>query len=457
MLNEQIYDYLETIKNTNGSLDKQRLIEQLLNKHEGVDKIFRLCYGDKVYGASKKTFEKLVSVKLTEEYEDAAELLMKDYKKQNVNTRAGMSFESVQTFCDDVEKLTGNELIKYLDNVYRTISPKLMVILTRIVSKNLRLGVGKKSINKCLTNVFLPEIEKFEVQLAGLTTIDEVNTFPVFVCEKYDGVRCIVRKSFAGGSCAVTLTSRQGKKITWCPELEDFFNSLPFDFVIDGEIVSEDCDFNTLQQRMNRKTENINDDVNIKFVVYDILSLNKGDGLIDYTTYSQNTRYEVLSSLMSNDWNCKDVLYNERHIFARSIQEVKDFYKFIVDKNGEGVIIKDPLAHREDGKRNAWKKIKPVFEGTLKVVKVNKGDGKYSGVVGNLNCVDSSGRLTVSVGSGLTDQDRSFLLTMRTPFLIDVKYNELSVNKEGLSLRHPSFLRVRSDKEVADDFSNKKN
>ena len=137
--------------------------------------------------------------------------------------------------------------------------------------------------------------------------------------------------------------------------------------------------------------------------------------------------------------------------FVGSIENLLDYKKEVEEKGGEGVIIRDPYScDYFPGKRKAnlikWKK---TLTFDLRVVGVERGEGKYENAVGKLLCQDSAGKV-IKVGSGLTDAQREEW--WEDPILIAgriVEVEAMCLSTNGL-LREPRFKGVRDDKTEVD-------
>lgn len=120
----------------------------------------------------------------------------------------------------------------------------------------------------------------------------------------------------------------------------------------------------------------------------------------------------------------------------------------IVNSGGEGIILYDMYAKYKHSNERCQVskhvlKIKGVNECELLVVAKEEGLGKCSGTLGALVCKDGEGK-TVRVGTGMTDEERRYLMTIPTPFVIEITYQE----KTEDSYRHPAYYRLRLDKDA---------
>jgi DNA ligase-1 len=115
----------------------------------------------------------------------------------------------------------------------------------------------------------------------------------------------------------------------------------------------------------------------------------------------------------------------------------------------EGIMIKDPEAVYECKRTVNWLKLKPFIEVSLEVTDVEEGTGRNQGRLGALVCtgVDDGRQITVNVGSGFTDSDRSEFWSNRSALIgqiVEVRADAVTQNQDGsYSLRFPRFLHFR--------------
>lgn len=127
----------------------------------------------------------------------------------------------------------------------------------------------------------------------------------------------------------------------------------------------------------------------------------------------------------------------------------------IVDQGGEGVMLRDPDATYQIGKRsNALLKYKKVQTMDLRVIDIEPGTGKYEDMIGSLVCMDDDKTILVNVGSGLSDDDRDLDEDYFIGKIVEVAYFDIcqSDKKEYKSLRFPRFKGVRHDKSETSTF-----
>jgi ATP-dependent DNA ligase len=92
------------------------------------------------------------------------------------------------------------------------------------------------------------------------------------------------------------------------------------------------------------------------------------------------------------------------------------------------------------------------LECDLKIVAVEEGKGKATGMLGAIICESADGIVKVNVGSGFNDaQRKQYWKENLVDKIVAVKYNARIKNKQGEeSLFLPVFVEIRDDKDVAD-------
>jgi len=138
---------------------------------------------------------------------------------------------------------------------------------------------------------------------------------------------------------------------------------------------------------------------------------------------------------------------------VNTIKVAQDLYQEKLAEGEEGIILKDPAGHWEDKRVKHQVKMKAELEADLRVVGFTEGTGKYEGKIGSLMVESADGKVKTSVGTGLSDEQRS--LDFAKEFqskIVAVKYNALISDKKTgeSSLFLPVFVEVREDKDTAD-------
>jgi DNA ligase-1 len=330
-------------------------------------------------------------------------------------------------------------------------------ILGKILTKRLNIGIGAKIINKCFAKPVIPDPSLMLAQ----DDEKEINKWKTIVCEeKYDGVRVI---AFISGR-EIKFYTRAFNEIpshylkhissTLLALLE--YSGLIGDWFFDGELT--DLNRKSVSGKVNqmlkgKPLDSIGED--LMFNVFDLEegeTLKNGVGIIPFFERRKTLEGIFLKNI------------SDRVIVAESFQttekeEVLVYYKKIIEKGGEGVILKNPDHVYECKRSKNWIKLKEVNECDLEITGWYPGEGKREGFIGGFICTDSSGILNVKIGSGFTDEDLKTL--SETPEehigkICAVQYNVIISDKFGnWSLFLPRFVSIRDDKHEADNLKGK--
>ncbi len=299
---------------------------------------------------------------------------------------------------------------------------------------------------------------------------------PLWLEEKYDGIRCQVHKQ----GNRVELYSRDLKRITGqFPELVRAAEKLPGDFMGDGELLAwrdgRALPFAELQKRLGRQGGDdffLGMEIPVSVSLYDLLWLN-GRGLL---AEPLGTRRRLLDELMSSfPPGPANVLQPAPVREAHTAVEIEAAFLAARQRGNEGLMIKDPQSFYTPGRRGlAWLKLKQAFA-TLDVVVVGVeyGHGKRRDVLSDYTFAirDPERDRLLTLGkaySGLTDLEIAALTEHFLAHTLDVKGRYRSVvpdtvlevafdsiqasprHQSGFALRFPRIARVRPDKPVAE-------
>ena len=294
---------------------------------------------------------------------------------------------------------------------------------------------------------------------------------PVWLEEKYDGIRCQVHKQGE----RVEFFSRDLNRITpQFPDLVPLVRTLPGDFIIDGELLAwrdgRALPFAELQKRLGRTGGDdffLGGEIPVSISCYDLLWR---DGRTLLKTPLQDRRRE-LESLVGATARLQ--LAPVTH--AVTVDDIEAAFLHSRQRGNEGLLAKDPLSSYTPGRRGqAWLKLKKAYA-TLDVVviAVEYGHGKRKGVLSDYTFAvrdDASGEL-LAVGkaySGLTDVEIATLTqhfiehtiaekgrrrTVVPDVVLEVAFDSIQRSDRhasGFSLRFPRIARIRTDKTPAE-------
>lgn len=174
---------------------------------------------------------------------------------------------------------------------------------------------------------------------------------------KYDGERIAIIKQDED----IFLLNRSGReKSRIYPEIQEAFKSIKGNFILDGEVVAKDEQFNTLQHRSNlsnpQKIIRARQEIPIKFVAFDILFFAmedlRGKPLKERLKYLESFKFDF----SKNDY-LEIAEYND-------IEICLDYAKHY---NCEGIVIKNMSGTYEGKRSKNWLKLKLFKEAQIRV------------------------------------------------------------------------------------------
>lgn len=322
----------------------------------------------------------------------------------------------------------------------------------RILIKDLRCGVSEKTVNKVIKGRFskIQSVPVFECMLAHDGANHEKKITGKKLLEpKLDGVRVLTVVNAQNRT--VTQFTRNGKvlenfsHITQAIEnnIEIFERSI----VLDGEMVSSS--FQALMKQVHRK-ENVQAN-DARLMLFDIIPLSEFQA--GKSVMGQRRRTNLLKSMKPvfdkiGNIDIIDQLEVDLGTYVGEL-EFKDFNKNAIEQGFEGILIKEPDAQYECKRSHSWLKQKPFIEVSLEVTDLEEGTGRNVGKLGALVCTgaDDGKQITVNVGSGFSDDDRTEFWNNRSALsgqIVEVRADAITMNQDGTySLRFPRFLRFR--------------
>ena len=319
----------------------------------------------------------------------------------------------------------------------------------RILIKDLRCGVSEKTVNNVAKKMNL----KYRVPVFSCMLAHDGAKHPkkikgdCIVEYKYDGVRVIgiVMKGKA------TLYSRNGKIFNNFPHIENALSKLEYNnIVFDGEVMSDD--FQALMKQVYRKSGAETEDAYL--ALFDMLPLNEfNKGKSNLNSIERKNELDKIAKSF-DDSVIKLVDYEIINFDSEKGQvKFSAMNKEALEKGFEGLMIKPNDNFYECKRSHAWLKIKPFIEVTLKIVDIQEGTGKHSSKLGafQVEGSDDGKFFSLSVGSGLTDDDREMFWRSKDELvgrLIEIRADAITKSIEGehYSLRFPRFKNFRGFK-----------
>jgi len=386
---------------------------------------------------------------------------------QNLDVPEFPGFETFKSLVEDLKKApAANDSLRSRANalINSIIHEKdlaedmaLRVILMKILTKRMNIGIGAKLINKAVGRELIPDPS---VMLASDDQKEVAGWDKIYCEEKYDGVRVIAvgdrEKGFQFYTRAFNELDKAKLSRIEGELIQVLHNANTIGEVFfDGELT--DLNRKSVSGKVTQilKGTAPNDiDKDFLFNVFDIEKsevLKTGKGTIPFIKRRQEL--EFLMGFLKDESKVKLA----RQWVVDSMEETQKIYDLIVSMGGEGVILK-PADHVYECKRSRnWVKLKQIQDCDLEITGWFPGEGKREGFIGGFICKDASGTLEVRIGSGFTDKDLQEL-SQNPDDLIGkiaaIQYNEPITDKfGGRSLFLPRFIEIRSDKAQADDMT----
>ena len=365
--------------------------------------------------------------------------------------------------------ITGNAAVQELSDFLTSCSSSEYLWYSRVIEKDLDIGLADKGINKVFKNL----IPSYEVMLASkidavdlnLDTPKVLKMLPkhIIVQYKIDGYRLNIHVPKKGD---VLICTRNGKVVEGYNDLEkEAAEKLPKGFVYDGEIVSPEL-FEWIAKNVESEGDTVanrdlfsevmshafshEEDKQGIFNLFDMVPIDQWNSRKSTETLETRTAHieNMVKPLILKHIN----IVPTSRVYDKDNQNdldevVKKFHQF-VSVGWEGLMIKDWDGIYEFKRTKGMLKMKLMDNIDLTVVDVYEGTGKYSGMLGGVY-VEYKGN-QVGVGSGWSDEQRQYYWQDKNRILgktIEIAYQAETKNKKGeLSLSFPVVKKVRDDK-----------
>jgi DNA ligase-1 len=295
---------------------------------------------------------------------------------------------------------------------------------------------------------------------------------PIWLEQKYDGIRCQIHKQ----GDRIELYSRDLHRVTeQFPDLVAAARVMADDFIADGELLAwrdqRALPFSELQKRLGRKAGDdffLGQEIPVTLSLYDLLWRN-GRILLREPLSIRRRQLEELAAAQPAPFILAPVEQ------ASTAVDIEAAFLASRRRGNEGLMAKDPSSSYSPGRRGlAWLKLKKAFA-TLDVVvvAVEYGHSKRRDVLSDYTFAvrdpDSDRLLTVGKAySGLTDveiatltqhfiattlSERGRVRTVDPTIVLEVAFDSIQPShrhQSGFALRFPRINRIRADKTVGD-------
>lgn len=368
---------------------------------------------------------------------------------------------------------TGHAAIDHLSTILSKLSDGDAEIVSMVVQKDLRCGIGGTLINRVFKNL----IPKYPCLLASEYSAKNMNNivFPALSQVKSDGMRI----NFVCRNDGVYVYGRSGKQTNVGTTFGNIIASLATSYggecVIDGELLVVDDGGSFLERKKG------NGLLNSLYHISKAIDDGSADAtdMATFTSITSKVRVRAWDIIPYADFvNGKCVTpYLDRFNNLRTligdmciatgdlieviptvnVSSIEDIFAHYADCTligEEGVIVKNLAGIWESKRSKDLVKLKAELDCDLVVTGWKDGTGKHKGNIGSLICESADGLISVSIGSGLSDDERSLDPHSLIGRIVAIRYNGriTSVN-DTVSLYLPRLLEFRQDKDTADHSS----
>ena len=424
MLLKEVIKLFKQIQETSSTNDKKAIIAA--NKD---NELFKKCLkflldGNVVTGISSKKLNKDVFVLGHDNCNTFEELM--DYLTVN-NTGCDYDIRTVRYFIENQPE----EDREFYE---------------QMITKTYRLGADSKVINKCIPNL----IPTFDVQLG--TSIEKVKLLgneKIFISRKLNGTRT----AFVGDKCM----TRQGKEYKGLDHIiSDLQKIVGTEMFVDGELLYKNkeglSDSEAFQKGTGIAMSKDNDKSELKLVIFDMFPLDEFWSGKSKEPYSNRKKdlIELGEKIIELGTDNLEIVHMCYEGYDHS--EIWKWLDYAEQQDWEGVILNLDTPYECKRTKNLIK-VKKFYTYDLEVIGVEEGTGRNKGTLGAL--VVKYKNNTVNVGSGFTDEERSYYWNNQDKIIgrvIEVKYKEITTDKKtGLeSLQFPVYVGLRENgKEVS--------
>lgn len=359
------------------------------------------------------------------------------------------SLQEIELGCKEVLETvaamrTGNdEAVKIVKGFMLKLNAKQKELFSRVVNKNLPLGVGILTINKVMGDI----IPTFNVMLAAKyeDNIDYVEGKEFTLTRKIDGSRIVMLKDEG----VVKFYTRAGQLYEGLIELEDdAIRNLPDNIMLDGEITlmntaGLDSAEQYKQTMMITRRNGIK--TGVKMLVFDAMSVT------DFYLENCPTPYSERRNLLQNISDSSQLTFFEVLPILYQGRDRKQIERVLneqIENGEEGIMLNLNDGLYSFNRTKELLKVKKMHDVDLEVIRLDSGSNSNENKLGAF-IVNYKGH-EVRVGSGIDKETREAVWANPDEYIgrvIKVQYFEETSNQQGgVSLRFPVFLGFRDDK-----------
>lgn len=362
-------------------------------------------------------------------------------------------------------KKTGNVAIEHLKNIISSCSIEDSIVITRIIGRDLKIGMGSRNINKVFPKLIeeIPYMGAKPYSKKGIEAI--LKKGDAYSQIKMDGQYVNVIKI----NDTVELFSRQGE--------ETFIYGAKFvkslsnidDIVLNGELTipgipryASNGIITSLIDFGKKKNDNVDTSKKeFKFFAENGMTIQQALDRIQLTCWDcvpfenfyscdckipYNKRFEKLQNVLKDLENVKVVDYK----ILSTFEDVMKHFTEAVSNGEEGTVVKEFDGVWKNGKPSSQCKVKKKETFDLKVVAFNYGEKgtKNERRISSLDVTSEDGLLKTSP-FGINEEDMEYITNNMDNLMgkiVEVKCCGVSHDSfDNYSLLHPIFIKFRED------------
>lgn len=421
-----IHNILKSLESTNSRNEKIKILEQNFD-NELLKRVLSLTY-DKMY-----TFF-------------ISDIEAPDRFTSKYNLEYALEY-ALEYLIDNQNRLVrGDKLKDDLYEISKNLSYHDFEVFSKVINRDLRIGVGASSINKVWKNlIFVPPYMRCSSY--SDKNLSKIN-FPAYSQSKSDGLFC----NIVVNNGNVQYISRNGSYLPFHNDLDDKLVKLG-NYVLLGEALALD-EYGHILDRKDGNGYLNSDDIDTNRVIFhlwDMIPYDDWIGGLCLIPYSDRLNQLSIAQYELNQHNM--ILIDTK--IVNNTSDVLGHFKTIVSDGGEGTVLKNMDSIWKDYTSPNNVKIKIIFDCEVEIVDYKEGTGKHSNMLGAFVCKSKCGQLTVNVGSGYSDQDRLKFYKNPESYIgkiLTVRANDVISNVDNTySLFLPRFVEIRTDKDEADN------
>lgn len=366
-------------------------------------------------------------------------------------------FDSVISYLENNNSGRDTDIASIQAYIEQLESPELQTFVRKFVTKDLKLGISEKTVNKVYGKDTIPT---FAVMLAeSFEKKQDKVKGKFYITLKLDGNRCVAIKE----NGITKFFTRKGQEIDGLTQLVEEFKVFPDNTVFDGELILVNKD-NLPSAELFRATQKVvrkdGEKKDLEFHMFDTLPLSEFKQGKSKKKYEQRRNtLDLMFAKLTDTYSdlIEDANFVKRLpvIYEGVDKSVIPAYASVVEEQGyEGLMINTADGLYQSKRVNDLLKVKSMKTADLLVMSLEKAiDGQFEGLLGRVN-VEYKGNL-VGCGSGFTLEQRRYFIDNPDEIvgkIIEVQFFEESQDeKTGQpSLRFPVFKGIRDDKGVDD-------